>query len=72
MKAKIFIFFSIGLLVYLIDIGLNPDDNAKNIYISDQEITSLISAWKSQVGRKPTEDEIARIINNLIEEEILY
>ena len=72
MKAKIFIFFSIGLLVYLIDIGLNPDDNAKNIYISDQEITSLISAWKSQVGRNPTEDEIARIINNLIEEEILY
>ena len=64
MKAKIFIFFSIGLLVYLIDIGLNPDDNAKNIYISDQEITSLISAWKSQVGRNPTEDEIARIINN--------
>ena len=72
MKAKISIFFSIGLLVYLIDIGLNPDDNAKNIYISDQEITSLISAWKSQVGRNPTEDEIARIINNLIEEEILY
>ena len=72
MKAKIFIFFSIGLLVYHIDIGLNPDDNAKNIYISDQEITSLISAWKSQVGRNPTEDEIARIINNLIEEEILY
>ena len=32
----------------------------------------MVSAWESQVGRKPTEDEITRIINNLIEEEILY
>ena len=37
----------------------------KDIFISDQEILSLISAWKSQVGRNPTEDELARIINNL-------
>ena len=44
----------------------------KDIFISDQEILSLISAWKSQVGRNPTEDELARIINNLVDEEILY
>ena len=44
----------------------------KNIFVSDQEILSLISAWKSQVGRDPTDDELARIINNLIDEEILY
>ena len=47
-------------------------DEDKNIFISDQEILSLISAWKSQVGRDPTDDELARIINNLIDEEILY
>ena len=51
--------------------GLNSYDE-KEIYISDQEIISLVSAWKSQVGRKPTDDEIVRIINNLVEEEILY
>ena len=72
MKRKIFTFVCIGLFIYLIDIGFNSEENSKNIYISDQEITSLISAWKSQVGRNPTDDEIARIINNLVEEEILY
>ena len=47
-------------------------DEDKNIFVSDQEILSLISAWQSQVGRDPTDDELARIINNLIDEEILY
>jgi len=50
---------------------MNADED-KNIFVSDQEILSLISAWKSQVGRDPTDDELARIINNLIDEEILY
>ena len=71
MKYKISIFFTIGLVLYLIDIGLNSY-NDKEIYISDQEIISLVTAWKSQVGRNPNDDEIARIINNLVEEEILY
>ena len=71
MKYKISIFFIIGLTLYLIDIGSNSYDK-KEIYISDQEIISLVNAWKSQVGRNPNDDEIARIINNLVEEEILY
>ena len=71
MKYKVIIFFFIGLLIYIVDIGLNSYDD-KEIFISDQEITSLVSAWNSQVGRNPTDDEIFRIINNLIEEEILY
>lgn len=72
MKSKITVFFIIGLFIYLVDIGFNSDQNTKDIFISDQEITSLISAWKSQVGRNPTDDEISRIISNLVEEEILY
>tara|TARA_B100000902_G_scaffold252606_1_gene239029 strand:+ start:2754 stop:3557 length:804 start_codon:yes stop_codon:yes gene_type:complete len=72
LKTKLSLFFIIGFFIYLIDIGLNSSDNPKEIYISDQEVLSLVSAWESQVGRKPTEDEITRIINNLIEEEILY
>lgn len=61
----------IGLTLYLIDLGLNSYDD-KEIYISDQEIISLVTAWRSQVGRDPNDDEIARIINNLVDEEILY
>ena len=71
MKYKILIFFVIGICLYVIDTTINADEN-KNIIISDQEILSLINAWKSQVGRDPTDDELARIINNLIDEEILY
>ena len=71
MKYKISLFFVIGLILYLVDVTFNSGDE-KEIFISDQEIISLVSAWKSQVGRNPNDDEIARIINNLVEEEILY
>ena len=72
MRTRILIFFIVGLLIYFLDVALNSDENDKDIYISDQEITSLITAWKSQVGRNPTDEEIVKIINNLVEEEILY
>ena len=71
MKYKVLIFFVIGICLYLVDTAMSADED-KNIFVSDQEILSLISAWKSQVGRDPTDDELARIINNLIDEEILY
>ena len=71
MKYKVLIFFVIGICLYLVDTVKSADED-KNIFVSDQEILSLISAWKSQVGRDPTDDELARIINNLIDEEILY
>ena len=71
MKYKVLIFLVIGICLYLIDTAMSADED-KNIFVSDQEILSLISAWKSQVGRDPTDDELARIINNLIDEEILY
>ena len=72
MRKRILIFLIVGFLIYLIDVFLNPDEDNKDIYISDQELTSLITAWKSQVGRDPTDEEIVKIINNLVEEEILY
>ena len=45
--------------MYLVDTVMSADED-KNIFVSDQEILSLISAWKSQVGRDPTDDELAR------------
>jgi hypothetical protein len=71
LKYKVLIFFVIGICLYLVDTAMSADED-KNIFVSDQEILSLISAWRSQVGRDPTDDELARIINNLIDEEILY
>ena len=71
MKKRVLIFLIIGLVLYYLDLSINSDQD-KHVYISDQEIISLITAWESQVGRTPNDNEIARIINNLVEEEILY
>ena len=72
MNLRIIVFFIIGLVIFLLDIGLNSQEDSKDIYISDQELTSLLSAWQSQVGRPPSDEEIVNIINNLVQEEILY
>ena len=69
---RIVLFFVLGLIIYLADITINLDEESKDIYISDQEVNSLFSAWNSQVGRPPNEEEAINIINDFIEEEILY
>jgi parvulin-like peptidyl-prolyl isomerase len=71
-NLRILVFFAIGLLIFFLDIGFNSEQNSKDIYISDQELTSLLSAWQSQVGRPPSDEEIVNIINNFVQEEILY
>jgi len=72
LKKKITIFLILGLLIYFIDILNNDDRYTKDIYISDQEINSLVIAWESQVGRQPNQSELINIINDYIQEEILY
>jgi parvulin-like peptidyl-prolyl isomerase len=72
LNLRILVFFLIGLLIFVIDVGLNSDESSKDIYITDQELSSLLSAWTSQVGRDPTDEEVVNIINNLVQEEILY
>ena len=72
MKSRISIFFLIGLLLFALDYIFNTDDDSNVIYISDQEALSLISSWKNQVGRDPSDIELVKIINNFIDEEILY
>ena len=62
MNLRILVFFVIGLLIFLLDIGFNAEQDSKDIYISDQELTSLLSAWQSQVGRPPSDEEIVNII----------
>ena len=61
MNLRILVFFVIGLLIFFLDIGFNAEQDSKDIYISDQELTSLLSAWKSQVGRPPSNASLYRI-----------
>ncbi len=72
MYKKLIIFFSIGLGIFLLDLFLGSYEAEDTIVIYDDEIESLIASWQEQVGREPNEDEISKIINQLVEEEILY
>ena len=69
---KILVFFGIGFVILLLDLVFNYDEDELNIFISDQEIESLIYAWELQVGRSPTRTDIKNIIDDVIKEEILY
>ena len=69
---KILAFFGIGIVILVLDLVFNYDEDELNIFISDQEIESLIYAWELQVGRSPTRTDIKNIIDDVIKEEILY
>jgi peptidyl-prolyl cis-trans isomerase C len=70
-NQRVLIFFLIGLTIFFMDRVFNQDDS-NSVYISDQRINTLINSWNTQVGRNPSNDELIGLINNAIEEEILY
>ena len=72
MKSRIGLFILIGLFLYIVDYRFSYDEDLNQIIIPDDEILGLIDTWRDQVGRDPSDEEIVRIINNLINEEILY
>lgn len=72
MKSRIGLFILIGLILYVIDYRFSYDEDLNQIIIPDDEILGLIQTWKDQVGRDPSDEEIVRIVNNLVNEEILY
>ena len=72
MRSRIILFILIGLFLYIIDYRFSYDEDLNQIIIPDDEILVLIDTWRDQVGRDPSDEEIVRIINNLVNEEILY
>ena len=72
MRSRISLFILIGLFLFIIDYRFSYDEDLNQIIIPDDEILGLIDTWRDQVGRDPSDDEIVRIINNLVNEEILY
>ncbi len=72
MNKKVLSFFLIGFLIYLFDYSFNENEDENVITIYDDEIQVLIKNWNEQVGRPPREEDIRGIIDQLVEEEILY
>ena len=71
MPTKIIIFLSIALILYLFDWFLNNDDE-NTIYVSSNDIDFLVSTWNDQMQRPPNEEELKTIIENFIQNEVLY
>ena len=72
MFRKIFIFLSIGAVILGLDLIYSTLKDEKIIFISEEEVYSLMNSWALQVGRNPNPKEAKAVIDNLIEEEILY
>ena len=72
MNLRIGLFILIGLSLYILDYRFSYDEDLNQIIIPDDEILGLIDTWRDQVGRDPSDEEVVRIINNLVNEEILY
>ncbi|MBT24371.1 MAG: rotamase, partial [Gammaproteobacteria bacterium] len=71
MSKKILIFLLIALFLYLFDWFLN-NDNENMIYVSDNDIDFLVATWNDQMQRPPSEEELKTIIENFIQNEVLY
>ena len=72
MFRKIFIFLLIGAVILGLDLIYSTLKDEKLIFISEEEVYSLMNSWALQVGRNPNPKEAKAVIDNLIEEEILY
>ncbi|MEO1955084.1 MAG: peptidylprolyl isomerase [Gammaproteobacteria bacterium] len=72
MTKKLLAFFSIGLFIFILDILFEDFSDDKTIVIFDSELKGLLDTWTNQVGREPNEQELSAIINQLVDEEILY
>ena len=72
MTKKLLAFFSIGLIIFVLDILFEDLSDDKTIVIFDSELNGLIDTWTRQVGREPNKSELNGIINQLVDEEILY
>ena len=72
MTKKLLSFLGIGLAILLLDIWFDSSNSYNTIVLHDDEINGLIKTWMAQVGRLPTDQDLKGIINQLVEEEILY
>ena len=72
MTKKLTVFFSIGILIYILNNLFNSSTEDKLIIVFEEELDALKKSWISQVGRSPNKEEVEGIINQLVDEEMLY
>ena len=73
-KEPIFLFFAIGILLYVIYIFSTAQFDRKNrtITVSDSQLALLTETFKKTWNREPSEKEIESQIENFIKDEVFY
>ena len=70
LRSSFFWFLVIGVSIFVIDAKVNnPIDK---IIVDDRVAKRISTLWQSQMGRTPTEHELSNLVNNWINEEILF
>ncbi|MCY4129245.1 MAG: peptidylprolyl isomerase [Gammaproteobacteria bacterium] len=70
LREPIFICLAIGLLLFLLDRWLDSGD-AKTITLSKEEVEGIAARWFDQMGREPLPAELAGLIEERAQEEML-
>jgi len=69
-------FLLIGLVLFALYRILNPaaveQENRRRIEITDDDLRQLELGWVAQWRRPPTPDEMRRLVESKVREEILY
>jgi len=72
LKEPLLHFLLIGALIFLVYGVVNREQNAQDIVIDDNLISELAAKWELKRNRKPSLEELTGLVNQYIEQEVLY
>jgi hypothetical protein len=70
LRAPLLHFFLIGAILYGVGDALGPPAVTK-IFVSRSDIASISEEWRRATGRSPNPDELSRLVDQFVNEEIL-
>jgi hypothetical protein len=72
LKEPLLHFLLIGALLFLIYGMVNTEKNESEISIDDNLVNELVAKWELKRNRQPTLEEMEGLINQYIQQEVLY
>lgn len=72
LKEPLIHFLLIGAFLFLVYGFLNPSQDENEITIDDGLINEIVAKWELQRNRKPTLEELTGLVNEFVEQEVLY
>jgi len=72
LKEPLLHFIVIGALLFLLYSLLNPVQEENEITIDEGLINEIVAKWELQRNRQPTLEELTGLVNEFVEQEVLY